>query len=226
VEPAVRHRLQQWTSDFYRHHAASFDESRSGSWDSWDTVLGQLGLFESLLDVGCGNGRFASFLDAHRVSVSYLGIDGEPAFIHAANTRHPQHSFFLQDLYEPFTVDPFDVVVCFGVMHHIPGASERLAFLHRLAATVNSGGSLALSFWQPRLLKNFDAKVSPVHDTKDLEENDFLLGWKGGFEHVRYCHHFDDAEVEDLCIASGLHVKHHFQGSGNDITNRYVILSK
>ena len=223
VEPDVRTKLMQLTADFYRFHADSFDESRTGAWHSWEAVLAEIEPFTDILDLGCGNGRFAAFLDEHAAGFRYSCIDAERSFIAAARARYPAHTFDVGQLTD--IDDTYDAIVSFGVFHHVPGFAQRAELLQQLAKALRNNGRLALSLWQPRLLDNFDKKAAP-QKIDGLEPDDHLLGWKGDFEHVRYCHHFDDDEIHRLIESSPLRLVRQFQGTTNDKTNRYVILEK
>jgi tRNA (uracil-5-)-methyltransferase TRM9 len=224
VEPDVRAQLQELTADFYRFHAHSFDESRKGAWNSWGAILNEIRPFKSILDLGCGNGRFAAFLDEHVEDFDYTGIDAEPAFIDAARARYPSHTFTEAQLDNEID-GSYDAIVSFGVFHHVPGFNERVALLQRLAKALRNGGHIAVSLWQPLLLDNFDKKVA-LRTVDGVEHNDYLLGWNGDFDHVRYCHHFDEPEITDLIESSDLCLVRQFQGTNNDRTNHYIVLEK
>lgn len=229
MESSVREHLLQISAEFYRFHADSFDETRKSAWDSWDRVLDEVQnrIFPGrILDLGCGNGRFASFLENSLLRrADYIGIDSEEKLILKARTRHQSKTFYVQDLEHALEKSKnFDLIVCFGVFHHLPGRQYRVDILNSFANVLNTGGIAALSFWQPKLLKNFSTKIFKDHNISGLEENDFLLGWKGDFSHLRYCHHFDNDEIDELISQSKLELINDFQGTGNDSTNRYLIL--
>jgi 2-polyprenyl-3-methyl-5-hydroxy-6-metoxy-1,4-benzoquinol methylase len=231
VDIDIRQQLQQLTAEFYSVHANAFDESRQGGWDSWGRVLDEMLAitpFEDLLDLGCGNGRFANFLDANDSrDIHYTGIDSEPALIAYAQDRHPAKVFDVDTIEHTLqTTKKYDAVVSFGVLHHLPGQTQRTALLHDIAKLLKPDGVAAFSFWQPKLLKNFGRKIHPDPPIASLETNDFLLGWKGDFTHVRYCHHFESEEITQLFAESGLVVRTEFQGGGNDASNRYVVARK
>jgi tRNA (uracil-5-)-methyltransferase TRM9 len=223
MEPDVRKQLLQLTADFYRFHAASFDESRKGAWHSWEAVLADIQPFRTILDVGCGNGRFVAFLNNHIDNFMYTGIDAETSFIDLAQSRYPSHTFRPGHLTD--FEGTFDAIVSFGVFHHVPGFEQRVELLRRLSLALNDNGRVALSLWQPELLENFDKKISS-RPLLGLEKGDYLLGWNGNFDHVRYCHHFDDREIAELVDSTSLQVVRQFQGTSNDKTNRYLVLAK
>ena len=64
---AIR-RLNQINHDFYRVTAAEFDQTRTQPWPGWHKLLSYIERIAhrsstvTVLDVGCGNGRFGVFL--------------------------------------------------------------------------------------------------------------------------------------------------------------------
>ena len=90
-----------------------------------------------------------------------------------------------------------------------------------------SGGYVALSFWQFMKDERIAKKAEEVTKKCDLqlEEGDFLLGWKNRADVFRYCHNFSDEEIGRLC--AGLKVVAEFSEDGKAHNlNKYVILNK
>lgn len=231
MEAATRDHLLALSADFYRHWADEFDESRKNAWDSWARIVSEvkeLGPIDNVLDLGCGNGRFASFLDDNGLSeLNYMGIDSEPQLIEHARKKLPNKHFE----FEVSTLDDalksatkHKLIVCFGVFHHLPGKQYRQEVLNSFSDKLDVNGIAVLSLWQPHLLKNFATKTSTSHSIEGLEENDFLMGWKRDFSHLRYCHDFTDEEINELVSHSPFELVSQFQGSGNDMSNRYLIM--
>lgn len=94
-----------------------------------------------ILDFGCGNGRLVRFLPA----VEYVGVDSNPSYIEAAQAeqRSPQARFICGDVFhlDRLGIDPVDVVVCLGVLHHLDDdtVARGLASAHDL---LRPGGRL------------------------------------------------------------------------------------
>lgn len=70
---------------------------------------------DSVLDVGCGNGRFCSVCDPQ----GYLGIDISPTSIETATRIHPGYTFTTMDLVKELPDRVFDTVFTWTVLEHI-----------------------------------------------------------------------------------------------------------
>ena len=77
--------------DFYRRHAEEFSRTRQAPWHGWERVLRRMqergtgAAPWSLLDVGCGNGRFARFCAGQTAQpFTYVGVDASRALLHLA----------------------------------------------------------------------------------------------------------------------------------------------
>lgn len=217
------------TQRFYVAHAAEFDATRQGAWASW-TRLGRF-VTGSVLDLGCGNGRFLQFLyQTGVVFDAYLGVDSNAELLSRAKasiTSTPTCDF-LECTLEEEIMKPtlYNTIVLFGVMHHLPDTKYRKDVMKQLALKLKPGGKLLVSFWQPQHLPTFSNKIAQNHHGFVLEENDYLLGWNGNFSTVRYCHHFTQSDIDELARASGCATIERFAGEGNDRTNQYVVLEQ
>ncbi len=259
--------LAEVNRDFYRRHAEAFDASRRDPWPGWRNVLrlaragstaadalGPAGkdAKASVLDLGCGNGRLLAALAACWAEpVDYLGLDASLALLARAGLRAgpPAGSrvrFAVWDLVGRGLTGCggaacFDLVACFGFLHHVPSFAIRQAFLESAWARVRPGGMLALSFWQfgdhdrfRRRLAFWDELGPAVRlaeeagrlAAEDLEPGDHLLRWGDG-EAVRYCHFADRTEVRRLTRLPGVEREFAFleDGRTRDL-NLYVLLER
>lgn len=74
---------------------------------------------ESVLDVGCGEGRWQPVIRRLRPEAAYLGIDSsEYAVERFGETRNLRRGRFAELGYHVFD-EPFDLVVCSDVLHYL-----------------------------------------------------------------------------------------------------------
>lgn len=249
-------RLAAVNRDFYRRRAAAFDETRRAPWPGWGRVSALLATTEraSILDVGCGNGRFGAFLDGRlRRPLDYVGVDSSRELLRLAAGRAPAGSRFVEaDLSGPEPLAAvereggagFDLVAGFGLMHHLPGEATRRRVLEAMAARVAPGGHLAVSFWQFGERARFRDRAldwGGVGLTGErVERNDFLLPWgatddgedggpgAGAATRVpRYCHYADRAEARRLVAGLELVLRDEYRSDGRSgDLNLYLLLAR
>lgn len=70
-----------------------------------------------ILDVGCGLGDFYTFLKARGIDVDYTGVDISSEMIAEAKVRHPDGTFYQQDLITAPLEEQFDYVFCSGTLN-------------------------------------------------------------------------------------------------------------
>ena len=122
----------------------------------------------------------------------------------------------------------FDVVVCFAVLHHIPGLDLRLAILQKVRNLLTPGGRFIHSEWQFMNSEKLKSRIQPWEvvglTDGEVDPGDHLLDWRSGGHGLRYVHQFDEAELESLAGASGFRVGESFYSDGdNDRLGLYQI---
>lgn len=175
----------------------------------------------SVLDLACGNLRFETYLASALapLPMEFFAVDncdslarGENAvFEDATSMLQYQNLDVLRALYdgaclgELLQAPPCDLSVAFGFMHHVPLSSWREEILRALVGRTRSGGYIAVSFWCFLHDDAFAAKASAEHERAvselhlpPLDAGDYMLGWKNTPGVFRYCHHFEDAELDRL----------------------------
>jgi tRNA (uracil-5-)-methyltransferase TRM9 len=185
----------------------------------------------SVLDVGCGNGRFGVFLRDHLgIGVQYHGVDNNETLLNHARAALAGMNARLdmRDIVEnPPDAGEYDLVALFGVIHHVPGAAERQDLMRRLAARVKAGGLLAFACWRFYEYARFRERIAAWPDDVQAEAGDYLLDWRRGAVSLRYCHYVDDAEHAALVTASGMREVARYRADGQDgRANQYSILKK
>jgi tRNA (uracil-5-)-methyltransferase TRM9 len=160
-----------------------------------------------ILDLGGGNGRFGIFVAQQLTSqlpdlhISYCNLDSDPTLLQFAQLAftnqefHSRYPFFQStciqvdllkddwaallatDHHEP----AFDIVVLFGVLHHVPGQQTRQTLLRSAADLLAPGGKIIVTVWQfvhhQQLMNRALRAEETLRLFPDLEDNDFILDW-------------------------------------------------
>lgn len=256
ISSSTAEQLSRITSEFYAQQAQSFSATRQMPWQGWQQCLDAMpqlsaGEKPSVLDVGCGNLRFARFLcdKAGIVLAKYFAVDNCKLLVESGETdAHISELAFIEldvikslldnTLSSRLTVPACDLVVAFGFLHHVPGAEKRIQLLRTLLEKTKPGGYVCVSFWQFMNSQKLAAKAQETTaqglralgiDASELEEHDFLIGWQDKADTWRYCHHFSQEELDELLASLGSDVlvcaQFSADGKENNL-NRYVILQR
>lgn len=241
---------------FYRDNAASFSATRSAPWEGWKrlgSILRECGWVGAtapqtrlVFDMASGNLRFEHFLSTAFPSIDFEfhAVDSCAALAeHGQNDRIAYH-FHQCDILDTLVSSnakipecPLcDLSVSFGFMHHVPSTGLRHRVLEALIERTRVSGLIALSFWQfmndERLAaKAFraDRALAMDIDISQLEPNDHFLGWQSDPSPLRYCHHFDECEIDELVASVGTKVREvaRYSSDGASGTlNRYLVLER
>lgn len=257
AEEVLALRLCALTGEFYRANAESFSQTRQSPWQGWVRLLEVMDARAAereplcVLDLACGNLRFERYLaDAlPGRMLSGWAVDNCEPLVEAGERSEfgplSRMSFQNLDAIERLSAGCLrealeapdascDLVVSFGFMHHVPLERWRVELLRALVAKVRSGGFVAVSFWR---FLNSDKLAGKAKETTsraradlgipELPPNDYLLGWQDTQGLYRYCHHFDEPEIERLLamMADSADLVSRFEADGRTGNlNEYVVL--
>ncbi len=132
-------------------------------------IFRQMGLElqnKDVLEIGCGSG-YGAYLLNQLAPKNYLGLDVMEEQIALAKKQYPQFQFIVQgaeDLSQ-FADASKDVVVIFGVLHHIPDWRKAIDEIHRV---LKPNGSLFLEEPRGVDIKAFDAFFRWGHPNTDF----------------------------------------------------------
>ena len=144
-----RQRLQQiraGTQRVYQTHAAQFERERNTSLfeKPWlDRFCEGFPPGAKLLDLGCGGGGVISTYLIER-GFHLTGVDFAPSMIDLARSRHPDHSWLVQDMTDLQLSTRFDGVISWNGFFHLTPDEQRSA-LPRMAQLLNETGRLLLT---------------------------------------------------------------------------------
>jgi len=94
---------------------------------------------DRLLDIGCGPGTMRPFLPE---TLDYRGFDTSAAYIRNAKKSYPDGGTFVQAVLTLDVADglePFDIVIAVGLLHHLDDAQARILF-QTAFSTLKPGG--------------------------------------------------------------------------------------
>ena len=162
-------------------------------------------------------GFSAKFLQADLTSLSLMDVI---ASSHKVGSRQSQRNeeIALSGYSSPGN-DMFDVVFCFAVLHHIPSHELRSSFLHIVCQLLKEDGLFIHSNWQFLNSEKLRARIQPWDaaeiPTSAVDAGDYLLDWRSAGKGLRYVHHFDEKDLDELAKAGGFRVSDTFYSDGD-----------
>jgi len=100
--------------------------------------------FTSLVDVGCGDGRFLREVAQNHADKQLLGVDVSEQAIRYARAFNPAIEFVAQDVTENALARQFDVATLIEVMEHIP-PGKLDTFVRAVARCLRKSGRLVVT---------------------------------------------------------------------------------
>ena len=207
----TQNKLLKIVHNNYREIAAQFDVTRKKYiWPELEKVLSDLREGDSVLDVGCGNGRLIENLANKKIN--YLGVDSSEELIKLAKVNYSDQNFKVLDILKLENLNQkFNLIISVAVLHHLPSKELRLQALEQLKLVCAPQGQIIFSVWrlwdnkkyQKYLFKNIWQKITL---RSDLDFGDLLFPWKnnkGEAVSERYYHAFTKRGLKNLLKVVG-----------------------
>lgn len=229
MEPRIQAQLLAINRRFYDQFAPSFSVTRGRVQPGVRSLLPDLLKAKAILDVGCGNGTLARALAGEGFKGQYLGADMSAGLLAEARAllgSPPQGAFnFHQaditnpDWADALPIGPYDRVVSFAVLHHLPGEALRLQTVRTFAKLLSGAGQVAVSVWQWQNSSRLHKHLLPWAELEladaEVDEGDVLLDWRAGDQMgMRYVHTFNEISLTALAEAAGFRVRESFFADG------------
>ncbi len=267
MTPKTIQTLSRLNQRFYELSGSKWNAKPNYYWEGWVELLKYLEYLKPkksirVLDIGCGNGRFANFLMEYfpvdvPKQIEYIGVDFSVPMLNQITDQtrldnlsiHKITRRFAQvDLIEEpidglgLDFDSFDLIVAFGLIHHIPSHTLRSQSVNNWAKYLAQNGLFVMTTWQyldvPRLAKHCldptDFVTQAIYQglkIEKMEKGDNLLKWvkymPEGQYTLRYSHYFEDREIEEILEASGLQaIASYRMDGGTEVRNKYWVAKK
>lgn len=229
MDDRIQHQLLQINQDFYDQFAGSFSDSRRQVQPGVRQLMTLIQHDHSIIDLGCGNGTLARALVSNDFTGKYLGIDMSAGLLANAerllgSPDQGYYQFQQVDLavpgwQAPFSEAPFDWLVSFAVLHHLPGESFRRETVRIFSELIKQDGKIAISVWQWKNSPRLRARVLPWTavglNEADVDEGDVLLDWRADeTPGIRYVHTFTETSLSSLATGAGLQVVESYYSDG------------
>ena len=227
-------RLIEINRDFYTRFGDSFSATRHRLQPGVRRLLERLKGDESILDLGCGNGELARELAKRGHHGPYLGLDFSLPLLREAESQPKGFSArFMQIDLGKLSVGSnellavsgqrlasggWSLITAFAVLHHIPSVELRLDLLRVVHQLLRRDGIFVHSNWQFLNSEKLKARIQPWEaaglSSSAVDAGDYLLDWRNGGQGLRYVHHFDEQELDQLAQASGFRVADTYSADG------------
>lgn len=232
MKPHTAHALTVMTREGYERIADQFDRTRRKHWNDFTVFDSSVKEGDSVLDIGCGNGRLFSYL-AHK-SIAYVGIDASRSLIARAETAYHAHPleprFIVGDILsldhiQELRGKKFHAIFMVASFHHIPRRRQALAALKRARQFLLPNGLLCMENWNlwrlekgPKtawsgLSRRLSFALLPWEKEYgishfDLGINDIITEWKSeGVKGHLYYHAYTVRALRSLLHEAGYTIK-------------------
>jgi ubiquinone/menaquinone biosynthesis C-methylase UbiE len=183
-----------YVKNVYEIIANDFNRTRYSYWDYVYNFLNSIKTGSSLLDLGCGNGKYLGV----RNDLNLYALDNCENLIKIVNVKYPFAKTFICDVTTtPFEDNKFDNIISIAVIHHLGSEERRLEMIKEIIRILKSDGQALITAWATEQTGTKTLQKS----TKISDNNDYLIPWedkKNKKISQRFYHLFVEGEFEKL----------------------------
>jgi len=176
--------LNKTVSNFYKHNAENFSKTRNNPWPATKAFLDSIDSGDSVLDIGCGNGRNLFY----RSDIEITGLELSEELCQIVKSRGGK-VVCGNMINLPFEDNSFDFIICIAVYHHLDNNEDRTKALKEMYRVLKPGGRVFIQVW---------AMEQPISSRRKFLKRDTLVPWKNkdGTIMLRYYHIYPKGELE------------------------------
>ncbi len=223
-------RIKKELIELYDSIAPDYDRTRRNCWPRTIAFVNGLDGTQSVLDLGCGNGKDTVLLLKNGHSTVSVDLSANQCLVTKKKIEAllDRDDFFLakeqtftviqadcEDL--PLDDERFDACVFMATLHHLPDPLSRKKALAEMKRCLRIGGRALVSVWdldQPRFKKAYEDQLE---EGREDDLGDVMVPWKcsDGREYQRYYHLFLAPDFKQLVIDAGFKSTEFFSADGN-----------
>lgn len=197
--------------------ADQFHSTRGYLWGDLEPLAAYAKSGDTILDLGCGNGRLIQLFEKYSLDITYIGQDQSEALISHAKNRFPVGQFLTGSMTQIDLPDKVvDVVYAIASFHHLPDQETRKQCLQEIMRVLKPGGALVMSNWN---LRNayVQAKIAEgKYEVSNTDDTHVKIPWRTGDQTVhgwRHYYYISFAELRSMLEALGFSIKKEYYTS-------------
>lgn len=183
--------------DFEREHvhqvyeciAKEFSDSRYRVWPLVKDFLDQIKAKESLLEIGCGNGKNLQYLQNIQENVVCVGCDICEKFVQM-NVQFGINCVKANGIDLPFSDENFSHTLSVAVIHHYSTEDRRLKAIAEQIRVTKVNGKGFIEVW---------ALEQPKGTKRNFSQQNVMVPWRN-HDTQRYYYVFREGELEKLLM--------------------------
>lgn len=125
--------------------ATQWSHTRKYLWPDILPYLNRLANGDTVLDIGCGNGRLLTGIDK---KIKYVGVDNSRQLLDKAKSLHSGKKFIYGDVSREKVwkkLPQADAIFCVAVLHHLPWRRNHQMVMDRMYEKLNENGFLYIT---------------------------------------------------------------------------------